>query len=134
MGGAVRGDASCTEAKRVFYSITSPARACARAHSGNPALRSPSVNSFALDRPLRAIHADIVKPGSISSRRATASVLTVRLDGSAEYQTGDGDQRHVPAGGFILFEDTYGKGHKSRHSPEEQTVIWISLPCGLDHS
>ena len=59
-------------------------------------------------------------------------VLTVRLNGSAEYQTSDGDERHVPAGGFVLFEDTYGKGHKSRHSPEEQTVIWISLPRGLD--
>jgi hypothetical protein len=60
-------------------------------------------------------------------------VLTVRLDGSAEYQTSDGDGRYVPAGGFVLFEDTHGKGHKSRHSPEEQTVIWISLPRGLDN-
>jgi hypothetical protein len=60
-------------------------------------------------------------------------VLTVRLDGSAEYQTSDGDTRHVPAGGFVLFEPTHGKGHKSQHSPEEQTVIWISLPRGLDH-
>jgi hypothetical protein len=60
-------------------------------------------------------------------------VLTVRLDGSAEYQTSDGDERHVPAGSFVLFEDTDGKGHKSRHSPEEQTVIWISLPRGLDN-
>jgi hypothetical protein len=59
-------------------------------------------------------------------------VLTVRLDGSAEYQTSDGDQRHVPAGSFVLFEDTHGKGHKTEHSPEEQTVIWISLPRGLD--
>jgi hypothetical protein len=60
-------------------------------------------------------------------------VLTVRLDGSAEYQTSDGDERHVPAGGFVLFEDIHGKGHKSRHSPEEQTVIWIGLPGGLDN-
>jgi quercetin dioxygenase-like cupin family protein len=60
-------------------------------------------------------------------------VLTVRLDGSAEYQTSDGDKRLVPAGSFILFEDTHGKGHKSRHSPEEQIVIWISLPHGLDN-
>jgi hypothetical protein len=59
-------------------------------------------------------------------------VLTVRLDGSAEYQTGDGDERRVPAGSFVLFEDTHGKGHRSRHSPGAQTVIWISLPHGLD--
>jgi hypothetical protein len=58
-------------------------------------------------------------------------VLTVRLDGSAEYLTSDGDERCVPAGNFVLFEDVDGKGHKSRHSPEEQTVLWISLPRGL---
>ena len=28
-------------------------------------------------------------------------VLTVRLDGSAEYQTSDGDERRVPAGSFV---------------------------------
>lgn len=59
-------------------------------------------------------------------------VLTVRLDGSVEYQTSDGEVRHVPAGGFVLVEDTHGKGHLSRHSQEAQTVLWISLPSGLD--
>jgi hypothetical protein len=54
-------------------------------------------------------------------------VLTVRLDGSAEYQTSDGDERRVPAGSFVLFEDVDGKGHKSLHSPEEQTVLWIRV-------
>ena len=52
--------------------ITSSAQA-ARAHSGNPAFRSPSIISFAFDCPPRAIHADIVKAGSSSSRRAAAS-------------------------------------------------------------
>ena len=32
----------------------------------------------------------------------------------------------MPAGSLILFEDVEGKGHKSLHSPEEQTVLWIS--------
>jgi hypothetical protein len=59
-------------------------------------------------------------------------VLTVS-DGSAEYQTSDGDERRVPAGSFVLFEDVDGKGHKSLHSPEEQTVLWISLPQGLEN-
>jgi hypothetical protein len=59
-------------------------------------------------------------------------VLTVRLDGSVEYETSDGEVRHVPAGTFVLVEDTHGKGHLSRHSPEAQTVIWVSLPNGLD--
>jgi hypothetical protein len=38
-------------------------------------------------------------------------VLTVRLDGAVEYETSDGEVRHVPAGGFVLVEDTHGKGH-----------------------
>lgn len=60
------------------------------------------------------------------------SVLTVRLDGSVDYETSDGEVRHVQAGSFVLVEDTHGKGHLSRHSEEAQTVIWISLPNGLD--
>jgi hypothetical protein len=58
--------------------------------------------------------------------------LVVRLDGSVEYETSDGEVRQVQAGSFVLVEDTHGKGHLSRHSPEAQTVIWISLPDGLD--
>lgn len=58
-------------------------------------------------------------------------VLTIRLDGSVEYETSDGEVRHVPAGTFVLVEDTHGKSHLSRHSPEAQTVIWVSLPNGL---
>jgi hypothetical protein len=58
--------------KRVL--VRSPRRRKrARAHSGNPAFRRPSINSFALDCPPRAIHADIVKAGSVSSTRAAAS-------------------------------------------------------------
>ena len=70
--------------------------------------------------------------GQVDWHTVPERVLTVRLDGSAEYQTSDGDKRHVPAGSFVLFEDTHGKGHKSQHSPDEQIVIWISLPRGLD--
>ena len=50
-------------------------------------------------------------------------VLTVRLDGSVEYETSDGDVRQVSAGSFVLVEDRHGKGHLSRHSAEAQTVI-----------
>ena len=57
--------------KRSFRLCRLPQRT--RAHSGNPAFRRPSVINFAFDRPPRAIHEDIVKAGSISSRRAAAS-------------------------------------------------------------
>ncbi len=59
-------------------------------------------------------------------------VLTVRLNGSVEYETSDGDIRQVEAGEFVLVEDTHGKGHLSRHSPDQQLVLWISLPEGLE--
>jgi hypothetical protein len=58
-------------------------------------------------------------------------VLTVRLNGSVEYEASDGEVRHVAAGSFVLVEDTHGKGHLSRHSSEAQLVIWISLPNSL---
>jgi hypothetical protein len=61
-----------------------------------------------------------------------ARILTVRLTGAVEYETSDGEVRHVFAGEFVLVEDTHGKGHLSRHSSDQQTVLWIRLPDGLD--
>jgi hypothetical protein len=40
--------------------------------------------------------------------------------------------RHVSAGGFVLVEDTHGKGHVSRHPVQDQSLILITLPDGLD--
>ncbi len=68
----------------------------------------------------------------VAWHRVPERVLTVRLNGSVEYETSDGDVRHVPAGDFVLVEDTHGKGHISRHSADEQIVLWITLPNGLD--
>ena len=44
-----------------------------RDHSGNPAFRSPSINSFAFDCTPRTVREVIVKAGSSSSKRAAAS-------------------------------------------------------------
>jgi ABC-type uncharacterized transport system substrate-binding protein len=55
-----------------LYSITSSVPA-STIHSGSPAFRSPSINSFALDCPPRAIHPDVVKEGSVSSSCTAAS-------------------------------------------------------------
>jgi hypothetical protein len=59
-------------------------------------------------------------------------VLAVWLDGVVEFETSDGEQRRVSAGGFVLVEDTHGKGHISRHPAEGQSLILITLPDGLD--
>src|SRR5262249_8715361 len=56
--------------KRSFDRLVGTAQ---RAHSGNPAFRSPSIISFVFDCPPRAIYADMVKAGSVSSTRAAAS-------------------------------------------------------------
>jgi hypothetical protein len=49
-----------------------------------------------------------------------------------EFETSDGEMRYVSADGFVLVEDTHGKGHISRHPEEGQSLILISLPDGLD--
>jgi hypothetical protein len=61
-----------------------------------------------------------------------ARVLAVWLDGVVEFETSDGETRRVSAGGFVLVEDTRGKGHISRHPLEGQSLILITLPDGLD--
>lgn len=67
-------------------------------------------------------------------RKVPEPVPTVRLDGSVDYETSDGEVRHVPAGSFVLVQDVHGKRYLSRHSSKAQTVIWIALPNGLDLS
>jgi hypothetical protein len=59
-------------------------------------------------------------------------VLAVWLDGIVEFETSDGEVRRVAPGGYVLVEDTRGKGHISRHPVEGQNVVLISLPVGLD--
>ncbi len=45
-------------------------------------------------------------------------LLVIWLTGEVEFETSDGDIRRLPAGSVVLAEDTTGKGHISRHSPE----------------
>jgi hypothetical protein len=59
-------------------------------------------------------------------------MLAVWLDGIVEFETSDGEMRYVSADGFVLVEDTHGKGHISRHPEEAQSLILTSLPDGLD--
>jgi hypothetical protein len=59
-------------------------------------------------------------------------LLAAWLDGTVEFETSDGEIRHVSAGRFVLVEDTHGKGHISRHPVEGQNLILITLPDGLN--
>src|SRR5215470_10616759 len=38
----------------------------------------------------------------------------------------DGHIRRLPAGSVVLAEDTTGKGHISRHPPEDQLVVHVA--------
>jgi hypothetical protein len=58
---------------------------------------------------------------------APGRILTVWLDGEAEFETSDGDVRRLPPGGILFAEDTYGKGHISRLPEKGQQIIMIFL-------
>ena len=68
----------------------------------------------------------------VSWHKAPERLLAVWLDGIVEFETSDGEVRHVSAGNYVLVEDTHGKGHISRHPAEGQSNILITLPDGLD--
>ena len=57
--------------------------------------------------------------------------LVVFLTGETEFETSDGDVRRLGPGSLVLAEDTWGKGHISRHPDEEQQVIYIPVPDGI---
>jgi hypothetical protein len=56
--------------------------------------------------------------------------LVVWLSGWFEIEASDGDVRRLPPGAVVLAEDTWGKGHISRHPEEEQQMVFVSLPEG----
>ncbi len=99
-------------------------------------LRSSQLSRFetSADYPASRIRFTRIPAGTpeVGWHTVPERVLTVRLDGGVEYETSDGAMRFVQAGAMVLVEDTHGKGHISRHTGEEQTVIWISQPDGLD--
>jgi len=66
--------------------------------------------------------------GEVGWHKVPERVLTVRLNGSAEYQTSDGETRYVPAGAFVLLED----GPHPPSAARGTVVIRITLPEGLD--
>jgi hypothetical protein len=57
--------------------------------------------------------------------------LVIWLTGQTEFEASDGDIRHVGPGSAVLAEDTWGKGHVSRHPEEAQQVIVVALTDSL---
>jgi hypothetical protein len=57
--------------------------------------------------------------------------LVIFLTGETEFETSDGTVHRIGPGSIVLAEDTWGKGHISRHPDEEQQVIYIPVPDGI---
>jgi hypothetical protein len=70
--------------------------------------------------------------GEIGWHTVGERVLTVRLNGSAEYQTSDGDKKHVLAGSFILFGHTR-QGTQITTFARSADGHLNCLPQGLDN-
>jgi hypothetical protein len=58
-------------------------------------------------------------------------LLVIWLNGETEFEASDGEIRRLGPGSAVLAEDTWGKGHISRHPEEEQQIIIIPVPDGL---
>jgi uncharacterized cupin superfamily protein len=52
--------------------------------------------------------------------------FVIYLAGEAEQETSDGEIRHFKPGDIALFEDTTGKGHKSRNL-SDRLLVMITL-------
>lgn len=53
--------------------------------------------------------------------------LVVFLTGRATVEVSDGARRTLPIGGAVLVEDTWGRGHVTRHPPGDQRVLVVPL-------
>ncbi len=76
----------------------------------------------------------VVKPRGVRVadwHTAPERQMVVWLSGWLEIEASDGDVRRLPPGAVVLAEDTWGKGHVSRHPEEEQPMIFVSLPEGV---
>jgi hypothetical protein len=57
--------------------------------------------------------------------------LVVWLSGWVEFEASDGEVRRCDAGAVVLVEDTFGRGHISRHPDEGQFLMFLPVPDGL---
>jgi hypothetical protein len=57
--------------------------------------------------------------------------LVIWLTGWVEFETSDGEKRRCEPGAVVLAEDTFGKGHISRHPDEGQFIMFVPVPAGL---
>lgn len=62
--------------------------------------------------------------GEVGWHHTPERMFGIVLRGTMEFETSDGSVQRVGPGGVVLAEDTYGKGHISRH-PEGATLVFI---------
>jgi hypothetical protein len=100
----------------------------------NPVRLFPDQPSLLISAQYRARHVQFVtvpaemrESGWHSPRER---VLAIWLTGEQEFETSDGEIRRIAPGSAVLAEDTWGKGHNTRHPVGEQQVVLIPLPDG----
>jgi hypothetical protein len=69
--------------------------------------------------------------GEVGWHNPPERLLVIFLTGETEFETSDGTVRRVGPGSVVLAEDTWGKGHLSRHPDEEQRVVYVRVPEGM---
>jgi hypothetical protein len=57
--------------------------------------------------------------------------FAVALNGTVEYETGDGEIRRQAPGNIVLVEDTRGRGHITRFADGKQFFLFIPVPDDL---
>lgn len=69
----------------------------------------------------------VTEASSTEPHNAPRRQIILQLSGWSEVETSTGEVRRFGAGGFMLLEDTDGKGHITRGSGDRLTVV-ITLP------
>ena len=85
------------------------------------------ISSF---EPVNQYGFEVVPPGWHGDwHPAPARVLAIYLSGKGEIEASDGEVRAIGPGVVLLAEDTTGKGHISRSTgPDETLVVLLLLP------
>jgi hypothetical protein len=71
---------------------------------------------------------ELVRPGWHGDWHTVPQrLLAVYLSGAGTIQASDGELRHLRPGTILLAEDTFGKGHISRMTGDEEMLVLILM-------
>jgi quercetin dioxygenase-like cupin family protein len=68
--------------------------------------------------------------GEVGWHHTPERMFGIVLRGTMEFETSDGSAQRVGPGGVVVAEDTFGKGHISRH-PEGAALVFVPFSDGV---